>query len=416
MLIPLIVLAAVFILIAIRQISGINLRIWQIVLAGALIVLSTGQISIYNAVASINLDVMVFLFSVFVIGQALEESGYLAHVTSRIFSKAKTPDALLILILLVMGISSAVLMNDTIAVIGTPVVLMLSQEHRIGPKPMLLALAFAVTIGSAMSPIGNPQNLLISISSNLPNPFITFFTYLIIPTLINLAIAYFVIKHFYKSHFHKTNLVHRRKEISDAHLANLSKLSISIMVLLIAAKILFAFVNPSLDQEFDISYIPLIAAMPIILLSNSRLKILKNIDWHTLVFFASLFVLIQSVWLTNFFQTGISNLNLDLGSIPVILTVSVLLSQLISNVPFAALYSHLLGAYSLSGIQVAALAAGSTIAGNLLILGAASNIIIIQNAEKRTKDTITFLEFASIGIILTVLNVAVYWVCLSLAI
>ena len=54
-------------------------------------------------------------------------------------------------------------------------------------------------------------------------------------------------------------------------------------------------------------------------------------------------------------------------------------------------------------------AAGSTIAGNLFILGAASNIIIIQNAEKKTGDTITFLEFAKIGIPLTLLNVLVYY-------
>ena len=55
-----------------------------------------------------------------------------------------------------------------------------------------------------------------------------------------------------------------------------------------------------------------------------------------------------------------------------------------------------------------ALAAGSTIAGNLLILGAASNIIIIQNSEKKG-ETISFLDFARVGIPLTVFNTAVYW-------
>jgi len=58
-----------------------------------------------------------------------------------------------------------------------------------------------------------------------------------------------------------------------------------------------------------------------------------------------------------------------------------------------------------------ALAAGSTIAGNLTILGAASNVIIIQNAEKRTGDSLTFVK---IGAPLTLLNVAVYWGFLSI--
>jgi len=47
---------------------------------------------------------------------------------------------------------------------------------------------------------------------------------------------------------------------------------------------------------------------------------------------------------------------------------------------------------------MAALAAGSTIAGNFFILGAASNVIIIQNAEKKAGKTLTSLEFARIGI------------------
>jgi Na+/H+ antiporter NhaD/arsenite permease-like protein len=44
-----------------------------------------------------------------------------------------------------------------------------------------------------------------------------------------------------------------------------------------------------------------------------------------------------------------------------------------------------------------ALAAGSTIAGNLTILGAASNVIIIQQAE-REGSTLTFREFVRVGI------------------
>jgi Na+/H+ antiporter NhaD/arsenite permease-like protein len=56
-----------------------------------------------------------------------------------------------------------------------------------------------------------------------------------------------------------------------------------------------------------------------------------------------------------------------------------------------------------------ALAAGSTIAGNLTILGAASNVIIIQKAEKKSGQTLTFWEFVKIGAPLTVINVAVYW-------
>jgi Na+/H+ antiporter NhaD/arsenite permease-like protein len=93
--------------------------------------------------------------------------------------------------------------------------------------------------------------------------------------------------------------------------------------------------------------------------------------------------------------------------------ISVLLSQLISNVPLVALYLPMLNLAGASAKEMMALAAGSTVAGNLFIVGAASNVIIIQNAEKKSGETLTFLEFAKIGIPLTTINVFVYWLFLG---
>ncbi len=114
---------------------------------------------------------MLFLFGVFVIGRALEESGYLGHIAGRLFGRAGSMDSLILLILFGMGILSAFLMNDTLAIIGTPVMLALAARTDAQPKLLLLSLAFAVTIGSVTSPIGNPQNLLIALHGGVPNPF-----------------------------------------------------------------------------------------------------------------------------------------------------------------------------------------------------------------------------------------------------
>lgn len=97
-----------------------------------------------------------------------------------------------------------------------------------------------------------------------------------------------------------------------------------------------------------------------------------------------------------------------------ILGVSVALSQFISNVPLVALYLPMLIHAGSSIKEMIALAAGSTIAGNLFILGAASNVIIIQNAEKRHQETLTFLEFAKVGIPLTIINLLIYWLFLEI--
>jgi len=94
------------------------------------------------------------------------------------------------------------------------------------------------------------------------------------------------------------------------------------------------------------------------------------------------------------------------------MTVSVVISQFISNVPFVALFQPLIIQQGMSVQEILALAAGSTIAGNLTVLGAASNVIVIQNAE-RQGVTLTFLEFLKLGLPLTVMNVIVYSVFLS---
>jgi Na+/H+ antiporter NhaD/arsenite permease-like protein len=405
--ISIIILAIVFILIAVRQIGKFKLQIWQIMLFGALAALFTGQIAPIAALKSINIDVILFLFGMFVIGEALEESGYLSHLTYRFFKKAKSTNTLIIFILLSIGVASAFLMNDTLAIIGTPVVLLLAKKHKMHSKLLLLALAFAVTIGSVMSPIGNPQNLLIAINGGMKNPFIEFFKFLFIPTIINLFVAFLLLKLFYKEEFHDNKLDHSQEPIKDKKLAKLCKISLILIGVLVLAKIILVFLNVNID--FRLTYIALISMLPVFLFSQKRIQIVKKIDWHTLIFFAAMFVLMQAVWDSGFFQSIIEHLDINITSIIIIFIISIVLSQLISNVPLVALYLPLLMHAGASTKEMIALAAGSTIAGNLFILGAASNVIIIQNAEKKAKKTLTFLEFAKIGIPLTIVNTLIYW-------
>jgi len=403
----LLVLLAVLVLIALRQIGGLKLQIWQVMLLGALAVLLTGQISPIDAARAINLDVMIFLAAMFVIGESMQESGFLLSLSYRLFHRAGNTDQLVLLILFGMGLLSALLMNDTMAIIGTPLMIYFARTLGISAKMLLLSLAFAVTTGSVLSPIGNPQNLLIAISGNLENPFIVFLKYLALPTLANLLLAYILLRLCYKGQFRERTLQISRERIADEGLARLSRASIIILVVLIAAKILL--VSLGVPDSFQLTHIAVISALPIILVSPRRMEIARRIDWPTLIFFASMFILMDSVWRSGFFQSFMAGNEGDLTSVSTILALSVLLSQLISNVPFVALCQPLL--VNPSARDLMALAAGSTIAGNLFILGAASNVIIIQKAET-SGETLTFLEFAQVGVPLTALNVLVYWMLL----
>lgn len=404
---PVIVLSLVFLLTAFRQVLYRKLRIWQIMSIGALAVLLSGSISLEAAVKSINADVMIFLFSMFVIGSALEESGYISLLSSRLFSGAKSSGEILFILIFGSGIASAFLLNDTLAIIGTPVAIMLSRKLNACAKPFLLALCFSVTVGSVMSPIGNPQNLLIAVNGQMKQPFFDFARFLAIPTIINLFAVFFVIKAFYPKAFEMGVSV-PDFSISDSGLARLSKTSLFLLVFLVTIKMAISALLPSFD--FKLTYIAVLSMLPV-LLSKKRAEVVRKSDWRTLVFFASMFIVMESVWATGFFQSIIYSANLSVKSVPMIFIVGVSLSQLISNVPLASLYLPILMHAGAGTRELVSLAAASTIGGNLFILGAASNVIIIQNAERKGQ-TITFAEFAKIGIPLTVINILVYWIFL----
>ena len=378
-------------------------------LGGALAVLFTGQISFPDALHAINIEVMLFLFGMFIVGEALVESGYLSTLSHRFFSYARTPGQMIFFILFGIGFLSALLMNDTLAIIGTPLVLGLATKFRISPKLMLLSLAIAITTGSVMSPIGNPQNLLIAVNSGMDTPFVTFSLYLLIPSLISLGVAYILLRFFFRTDFSTRVLDHDPIMPVDDKMFFPVKCSLAVILFLGVANIIASLYGGKLLVPLPL--IAVCAAVPVILLGTERLRLLKNIDWFTLVFFAAMFVLMESVWQTGFFQSFVDESMVT--SVPMILLTSAVISQFISNVPFVALFQPIIMQTGGTTAQLMALAAGSTIAGNLTVLGAASNVIIIQNAEKQG-EKLTFFEFARVGVPLTVLQLGVYWAWLVL--
>jgi Na+/H+ antiporter NhaD/arsenite permease-like protein len=371
--------------------------------AGALAVLITGQISFKDAFLAVNSDVLLFLFGMFVVGAAFEESGYLFTLGNQLFKRAKSTDRLVLLLIFSFGFLSALLMNDTLAIIGTPLVVFYAQKFRISSRMLLLALCCAITTGSVMSPIGNPQNLLIASNSGMESPFLTFALYLGVPTVISLGAAFLFLRFAYRKEFGKDAPIIGDEPVKDPQLASLVRWSLSLLLILIAVRTL-ASVVPSF-RMIGLPMIALISAAPLLLFSDKRMHLIRAVDWATLIFFISLFVLMGSVWQSGIFQSLLQEGVPD--SVPAILALSVIVSQFISNVPFVALFQPLLAYQGIPTSQVLALAAGSTLAGNLTILGAASNVIVIQQAEKRG-ETLTFLEFMRFGIPLTLIQLVVF--------
>ncbi|MDP8023188.1 MAG: SLC13 family permease [Nitrososphaeria archaeon] len=395
--VPVIILIIVYSLIIKRRILNHNIEIWAAMGIGALLMLITGSITPLDALYSINIHVIAYLFGMLIIGAALYESGLLGYLFKSLFIKENKFTSIFFKLFLLIGIASSVLMNDTLAVIMTPLMVDLSKRLKIDEKFLLLLLAFGVTVGSVMTPIGNPQNLIIGLQ--MTDPFYYFGKYLVLPTLINLVLTFYLLKvFFYKNANFDVEIKDLEYSIKDKTLASLSKVS---LVLLIIMSLLNVLLYVLLKVTFSLGLIALLSAVPVLFTKNVK-KVIKRFDWKTIAFFIFMFIVMQGVFNSGFFQSFI----LSFLQTPFeIMFASIILSQFLSNVPFVDLFIKFV---SHTPVNLVTLAAGSTIAGNFLLLGAASNIIIIQTAEAQGGKGLSFMDFAKYGTIITIINALVY--------
>ncbi|MGB7956918.1 MAG: SLC13 family permease [Candidatus Nitrosopolaris sp.] len=168
--IALAIFAVVYALIIVGRTKRYHIPIWVSMLIGAFLMIVFQVIGLEAAFKAINLDVIGFLFGMFSIVTSLDKSGVLRLVAMKMLSTANSLNSLLMIFVVGMGILSAFLVNDTIALLGIPLIIYISKQVGIRPLVLLIALAFGISVGSTMTPIGNPQNLLIAIQSGISLP------------------------------------------------------------------------------------------------------------------------------------------------------------------------------------------------------------------------------------------------------
>lgn len=391
------ILAVVFLLIMVRRVGKFRLPIWGIMTAGALAALLFQTISISSAISAVQLDVIAFLFGMFVFGAALDKSGLLHSVVLRGFTKAKNKRQVMLIFMITTAAAAALFMNDTVAVIGAPLAMFCAAKFGIPVVRMLLALCFAVTFGSAATPIGNPQNLLIALSG-VPDAFVTFAIYLVVPSALCLFISY---KFLARGISSEAVVMDKSDDVFDDRLSSICKISFVLILLAVAARIVGSFFG----YEVSFIWIAAAGALPLLLFSSKRLELLKSVDYCTLIFFVSMFILMEAVWESGVLQVLLPE-SLTV-SIPVMVTAGAVVSQFVSNVPFVLMVLPLLETAAASVPLYMAASAGCTAAGALTILGAASTIIIIQRAEKEG-ESLSFLTFLKSGIPITLAAVVIY--------
>ncbi|MBW4686625.1 MAG: anion transporter [Komarekiella atlantica HA4396-MV6] len=376
------VLGLTYLGLALGYIPGLRMNRATIALVGSAFLIALGALNLQEAWQAIDANTIVFLLSMMVVNANLSFAGFFRRSLSIILSVTRSPLGLLIALTFGSGILSAFFLNDTLALIFTPLTLSLTEALGLNPIPYLLAIAGATNIGSVATLSGNPQNILIGSFSGIS--YLDFLRVLAPVALSGLVIQIGLLWLLYPN----VRSIQPCQQIPTGNERIFKPLFNKSLVITTGLLIAFTVGLPLAESA-------LVAAS--LLLITRRIKpqrILKKVDLNLLVMFSGLFILTRATQKLNLLQPFTHAVN----SAASLLGVTVMLSNLISNVPAVLLLQPLISQADTKSWLL--LAAGSTLSGNLTLFGAVANLITVEAAAELGYK-LTFWEHLRFGAPLT---------------
>jgi Na+/H+ antiporter NhaD/arsenite permease-like protein len=386
-----------YLLIAFPRVGGLRLTRPAAALIGAAAMVTLGRLPLADAYRSIDLDVLSFLLGVLIVAAYLEVGGFFEWAAARVVARARSPRALLAAVVIVTGLLSALFTNDTLCIVMPALVLAVLAPLRLPPLPYLLAIGLAANIGSAMAITGNPQNMLIGLSSHLA--FGRFLVLLAPASVGGLVIVYVALALRYRR-----ALRHEAPPIVAAAAVELDRWLVSTALLVFVGMLACWLAGLSL---------PLVAiagaGVVTLIARRDASAAYAKVDWPLLLFFAALFVIVRGVQ--------------DVPAVHDVTTIAVaqlrgnrwhdgaavsgamlVLSNLVSNVPAVLLWRPVVPTLPHANFVWLVMAMSSTFAGNLSLLGSMANMIVAERAQARGVP-IPFLDYLMVGIPVTLLTI-----------
>lgn len=394
-----VIVAVTLIGVAIGRWPWLKMNRATIALVGATLLIAIGVIPLDAAFRAVDWNTIVLLFAMMVLNVNLRIAGFFHVVTTRLIRLARTPRRLLALVIAVSGVLSAIFLNDTIALMMTPLVLELARTLRRNPLPYLVGLVTAANVGSVAAITGNPQNMLVGIASGIS--FVRFTAALAPIAIAGLFVIWLVITSVYRTEFAavslESNLVLRGDK--DPSLLGKAMFATTLMLVALVAG----------------APIPLaaLAAAALLLMSRRREpeRVFEEIDWGLLVFFAALFVVTGAIetsglghrlfeWLRPWADGGPAKLT----------AVALVLSNVVSNVPAVMLFRPVVPTLVEPETAWLTLAMATTLAGNFTLLGSVANLIVAEIAKRRGVH-LSFFEYLKAGMPIAILTlfIGVAW-------
>jgi Na+/H+ antiporter NhaD/arsenite permease-like protein len=407
--ITLIVFLLVYFGMILGRLPGLKVDRSAVALGGAVALLATDELDQAAALASIDFGTLGMLFGLMLISVQLQIAGLYGAITGVVARLDASPPLLLALLTGLVGLLSAFLTNDVVAVAMTPVLLAIALRRGLNPLPFLLAIALASNAGAVATIIGSPQNMLIA--QRLDLGFGGYLVYALTPALLSLVVIWAVLAFAFRGRWALDGEAAPKVDAVPEPPLDAWE---TIKGLIMLAFILYAFIF----TDWDRGMVATVAG--VLMLFNARFvseTMLEKVDWDLLILFAGLFM-VNGAFADAGFSTRLvawlRGMGIDLQDADVLFGVTAVLSDITSNVPTVMLLLPYAGHDPLAG-PLMALASG--LASNLIIIGSLANIIVVNAAASKGFE-ISFLSFAKIGLPVSVatLATAYLWVKLVVAV
>ena len=414
------IIAIVIFLVTMAAIMTEKLHRTVAAVAGALLLILTGVLSVESGFSYVDLNTLGVLIGMMLFVAVVKNSGIFEYIAIKAAKIAKgRPWPLMVLFALITAVLSAFLDNVTTVLLIGPMTLAITSMLRINPIPFFMTQIMASNIGGTATLIGDPPNIMIGSAAGLS--FTDFITNTGVAVLFVLAatIVCFYFIYGRKLHVEPEAMdsilqLDENKAIKDRSLLIKSV----VMILLVV----FGFVFHS-QLHLESCTIALTAAAVMLLIGRQDVEeIVAGVEWTTILFFTGLFIVVGGLQETGVIQI-LANGLMDLTeghmtlTILLILWVSAIVSSFLDNIPFVATLIPLILTMQSSGVDVTphwwAVSLGASLGGNGTLIGAPANLLL-SGISNRHGFPITFASYFKVGFPLMLVSVAISTVFLLL--
>ena len=414
------IIAIVIFLVTMAAIMTEKLHRTVAAVAGALLLILTGVLSVESGFSYVDLNTLGVLIGMMLFVAVVKNSGIFEYIAIKAAKIAKgRPWPLMVLFALITAVLSAFLDNVTTVLLSGPMTLAMTSMLRINPIPFFMTQIMASNIGGTATLIGDPPNIMIGSAAGLS--FTDFITNTGVAVLFVLAatIVCFYFIYGRKLHVEPEAMdsilqLDENKAIKDRSLLIKSV----VMILLVV----FGFVFHS-QLHLESCTIALTAAAVMLLIGRQDVEeIVAGVEWTTILFFTGLFIVVGGLQETGVIQI-LANGLMDLTeghmtlTILLILWVSAIVSSFLDNIPFVATLIPLILTMQSSGVDVTplwwAVSLGACLGGNGTLIGASANVVL-SGISNRHGFPITFASYFKVGFPLMLVSVAISTVFLLL--